>query len=454
MDSRPLTRTEQLLDAPVLPTLLRLAAPNLVVILAQAAANFMESYFLGRLGTDALAGAALVFPLIMLMQMLSAGAVGGGISSAVARAIGAERLADAEALALHAVIVALALGVIVGGTVYLGGPALYRAMGGSGAALAAALSYSNVVFAGAITLWLLNSLASILRGTGNMALPAAVLGIGAVALLGVSPALIFGLGPLPGLGVAGAGLALVLFYGIGSATLAAYLLAGRGSLRLNFRHPLRWRHFAEILRVGLLSATNALLANLSVVIATGFAGAAGTGALAGYGLGVRLEYLQIPIAFGFGAALVAMVAMNVGAGKRERAVRIALAGALVVAALTEAIGLAAASFPRAWLGLFTSDADALAAGAVYLRSVGPAYGALGFGTALYFASQGAGRLRWPIAAGLSRLAITALGGWAVTRGDHDALPQLCWVLAVALIAFAAINLVPWLRQLAMQHARR
>jgi hypothetical protein len=91
---------------------------------------------------------------------------------------------------------------------------------------------------------------------------------------------------------------------------------------------------------------------------------------------------------------------------------------------------------------------------LYLRRVGPAYGALGFGTALYFPSQGAGRLRWPIAAGLSRLAITALGGWAVTRGDHDALPQLCWVLAVALIVFAAINLVPWSRQLAMQRARR
>src|SRR5260370_26152513 len=137
----PMGRTERLLAAPVLPTLLRLAAPNLVLSLAQAAANFMESYFLGRLGTDALAGAALVFPLIMLMQMLSAGAVGGGISSAVARAIGAGRLADAEALALHAVIVALALGVIVGGIVYLGGPAPYRAMGGSGAALVPALSY-------------------------------------------------------------------------------------------------------------------------------------------------------------------------------------------------------------------------------------------------------------------------------------------------------------------------
>jgi Na+-driven multidrug efflux pump len=279
-----MSRTERLLAAPVLPTLLGLAAPNLVVILAQAAANFMESYFLGRLGTEALAGAALVFPLIMLMQMLSAGAIGGGISSAIARAIGGGRLADAEALALHAVIIALALGIIVGGAVYLGGPALYQAMGGSGPALTAALSYSNVVFAGAVTLWLLNSLASILRGTGNMVLPAAVAGVGAVALLGVSPALIFGLGPLPGLGVAGAGLALVLFYCIGSATLAAYLLAGRGSLRLSFRHPLRWRHFAEILRVGLLSATNAVLANLSVVIATGFAGAAGTGALAGYGL--------------------------------------------------------------------------------------------------------------------------------------------------------------------------
>ncbi len=450
---RAMGRVERMLDAPILPTLLRLAAPNLVVILAQAAATFLESYFLGLLGTDVLAGTALVFPVIMLMQMMSAGAVGGGISSAIARAIGAGRLDDAEALALHAIIIALALGAITTTAILLGGPLLYRAMGGSGATLTAALGYSNVVFAGAVALWLLNSLASILRGSGNMVLPAIVLAVGAVALLGVSPALIFGIGPLPALGVTGAGLALVLFYGLGSAVLAVHLLLGRGAVRLTFRHALQGRLFAEVLRVGLLSAVNTLLINLSIALATSFAASSGVGALAGYGLGLRLEYLQIPIAFGFGAALVALVGINIGAGQHDRACRIALTGAFVVGLLTETIGLAAASFPTAWIGLFTRDPGVIASGALYLRTVAPAYGALGFGTALYFASQGVGRMGWPIAGGIVRLLIIGLGGWVVTRGAGDRLPFLCAVLATGLVAIAVINLVPWLRQLLGQRRR-
>jgi hypothetical protein len=162
-------RSALMLNGPLLATLLTLAVPNLVVMLAQAAANFMESYYVGLLGVDALAGAALVFPLVMLMQMMSSGGMGGGISSAIARALGAGRRDDAEALALHAIIVALALGLLSSLAVIFGGPLLYNVMGGRGPALDAALAYSNAVFGGAVFLWLLNALASILRGTGNMA---------------------------------------------------------------------------------------------------------------------------------------------------------------------------------------------------------------------------------------------------------------------------------------------
>src|SRR5207247_1081704 len=121
----------------------------------------------------------------------------------------------------------------------------------------------------------------------------------------------------------------------------------------------------------------------------------GTFALAGYGMGVRLEYLLIPLVFGFGSALVTMVGTNFGAGQRARAGRVAWTGAAMAAGATEAIGLAAAFFPHSWLGLFTNEPAVLAAGAAYLRVVGPAYGFFGLGLALYFASQGAGRLLWP-----------------------------------------------------------
>src|SRR5947209_20290913 len=87
-------RTRVLLEGPIATTLVRLAAPNVLVMVVQAAVGLIETYFVARLGTDALAGVALVFPVLMLMQMMSAGAMGGGISSAIARALGAGRRAD------------------------------------------------------------------------------------------------------------------------------------------------------------------------------------------------------------------------------------------------------------------------------------------------------------------------------------------------------------------------
>src|SRR6185295_1834223 len=143
-------RTRLLLEGRIVPTLLHLAWPNILVMLVQASTGLIETWFVSRLGTDALAGMALVFPRFMMMQMLSAGAVGGGISSAIARALGAARRDDADALILHAIIVNVALGVVCCVPILVFGPSLYRALGGAGASLEAALSYSNVVFAGAM----------------------------------------------------------------------------------------------------------------------------------------------------------------------------------------------------------------------------------------------------------------------------------------------------------------
>ncbi|MGO4331691.1 MATE family efflux transporter [Cupriavidus sp. 2TAF22] len=437
-------RTELMLRAPVLPTLLRLAAPNVVVMLAQATANFLESYYVGRLGVEALAGAALVFPLVMLVQMMSAGGIGGGISSAIARALGAGRQQDAQSLALHAVVIALVLGLVSTLVVVLGGAQIYTMMGGRGEALKAALTYSNAIFAGAIFLWLLNTLASVLRGTGNMKLPAAVLTGGVFILLVLSPAFIFGFGPIPAMGIAGAGLALVAYYVIGTVVLMWSLLRGRGGFRLSFRHRLRWSQFAEILGVGGAAALNNTTANLAVTLATAFVAAMGTRELAGFGLGIRIEYLQIPIVFGVGSGMVAMIGMNTGAGQLERAREVAWKGACIAALATEVVGLAAAVFPTAWLHLFSTDAEAVATGTTYLRIVAPAYGLLGCGLALYFASQGAKRMRWSVIAGIGRVVVIALGSSLVVQVFGSSLAALCAVLVLAFAVFALLNAVPWM----------
>lgn len=409
-------RTRLLLEAPIGPTLLRLAAPNVLVMIAQASVGLIETYFVGKLGTDALAGMALVFPIVMLMQMMSAGAMGGGIASSIARALGATRRSDADALVLHAMLIALGFGLSFSLVLLLGGRRLFPEMGGSGASLVAATTYADWVFSGAVLVWLFNSLAAVIRGTGNMAVPANVTVAGVIVLVPLSPLLIFGWGPVPALGIAGGAAALLLYYLVGTLTLAAYLWSDRSLLKPSFRNVrLRWPLFRDILRVGLIGSIGTVATNLSIGIATSLAGSFGPAAIAGYGTAARLEYLLVPLMFGLGAPLVAMVGTCMGAGLHARALRASWIGAAMAFVLAEAIGLAAAVFPHAWLSLFGSNPAMLETGTLYLRAVGPLYGFFGIGLVLYFASQGAGRLLWPVAGSIARLAVAALGGVLAIR---------------------------------------
>jgi putative MATE family efflux protein len=433
-------RTKLLLHGPVVRTLLMLAWPNVVVQLAQASSGLIETFWVAKLGTDALAGMALVFPAVMLVQMVSGGAMGGGISSAIARALGAGRHDEANALVLHALVVNAAIGGAFAVLALVFGPALYHGLGGHDASLAAALRYSNVVFAGSLLIWLVNAFANVLRGTGNMLVPSAVICGGIVVLVPLSPCLIFGIGPFPALGVAGGAVALLIYYALALAVLAWYVLSGRSIVRLRLA-PLQWSLFWAILKVGAVASLVSLQTNVTIALTTGLVGAAaGPAAIAGFGTATRLEYLLIPLAFGFGAPLVAMVGTCIGAADNARAAHVAWIGAAITFAVTETIGLAAAAWPLAWLELFGQDPGMLAAGTAYLHVVGPFYGFFGAGMALYFASQGAGRLLWPLLAGLLRITVAVAGGYIALRLTGS-LTSLYAAVALALVAFGALNII-------------
>jgi putative MATE family efflux protein len=432
-------RTKLLLEAPVTRTIVKLALPNVAVMVVQASIGLIETYFVAKLGLDALAGMALVFPLFMLLQMVSAGAMGGGILSAIARALGAGNRDRANELVWSAVAITVALGAITTALALAFGSKLYALMGGTGGSLAAAATYSTIVFACAVPLWLFNSFAAVIRGTGNMLFPASVVIAGACFLVPVSPLLIFGLGPFPHLGIAGGAVAVLLYYVVGCTIFAAYIWSGRGVLKPSRLPPrLTWAPMREILRVGAISSIVSLSTNVSIGVATGLAGVVGPAAVAGYGTGARLEYLLVPLVFGLGAPVAAMVGTSIGAGNRERAMRVAWTGAAIAGGITEAIGLAAALFPHAWLTLFGSDPAMLETGTLYLRIVGPAYGFFGGGLALYFASQGAGRMGWPMAAAVLRVVIAAGGGWLAVAwfGGSTALFV---VIAAALVTYGLAN---------------
>ncbi|MFL6928490.1 MAG: MATE family efflux transporter, partial [Xanthobacteraceae bacterium] len=329
----PAARTRLLLEGPPFSTLLRLATPNVLNLLALAGMITFDGLFVGRLGVDALAGVSLAFPWVMLVMQATNGGMGAGVSSAIARALGAGRRDRADALVAHAFVLALAVAAMFSTSMLLAAPFVFRWMGGQGEMLEAALSYANVAFSGAASLCLLNFLANAVRGTGNMVVPAAAI-IGSVtAHVLISPALIFGWGPLPALGPAGAGWGLTTSFGAGSLVLIAYLRSRRSLVRLSFRGVrLRRELFADILKVGVPGLINTAITNLSVVVLTGIAGHLGREAAIGYAMGARLEYILIPLAGGFGMAIVPLVATNGGARQFRRARAIAWVGGATVAA--------------------------------------------------------------------------------------------------------------------------
>jgi putative MATE family efflux protein len=439
---------QRLRHGPIVPTLLRLAAPNVLAMVVTVLVGIAETYYAGRLGTAPLAAMALVFPMAMLTQMLSAGAMGGGVSSAMARALGAGEQGRAVALARHAVAIALAAGLAHTAVMLLAGAALYQALGGRGAVLAEAVAYSNVLFLGALPVWLANTLASVLRGTGEMRMPSVTIVAGAVLQMALGGLLGLGLGAWPGLGLVGVALGHIIATVLTVAVLGLYLASGRARVGLAWRGPALQRTLlADILRVGALSCVSPFFTVLTVLVFTGLIAHLGVLPLAGYAIGQRLEFLLVPIAFGIGVASVPMVGMAIGAGDVARARAVAWAAGALSALNLGLIGGVVALWPDLWAGLFTRDAVVLAHARQYLQTVGPVFPLFGLGLTLYFASQGAGRVLGPVLAGLLRLLVVlAVGSWLASRGAGAAgyfgvvaLGMAVYGLATAL----AVRLTRW-----------
>jgi putative MATE family efflux protein len=431
------TRRAVLLGGPIIPTMLGLALPTLMVIAAQIFVAVLEVYWISRLGTDAVAGVSLVLPLFVLMGTMSNGGIGGGVSSAIARAVGGAGADDAGALLSHAVMIALAFGAVFTGVMLIAGRPIYAALGGSGAALDQALSYSNWVFGLAVPIWLVNLIGSALRGAGEVRLPARISLIGAGVMIPVVPALIFGIGPVPPLGIAGAGLAIAGYYGGALIVLLRYLLSGSGVLTLA-AHPVTRRHLSAIMGVGLISALGTLTASITTVAITGTVGGFGPEALAGFGIASRVDSLIVPLMFGLGTAVITMIGVATGAGDHGRARRVAWTAAAMAFAVAELAGLLLFAAPVLWNAAFSQDAAVLAAGNAYFAAVAPFYGLLGMGLILFFACQGRGKMAWPFAAGVARLVVTAVGAWLLAR-EGAPLPVVFAAAAAGMALFGAIN---------------
>jgi MATE family, multidrug efflux pump len=440
---------DALLDGPILRTLLWLAWPNIIALSAGTCVVIAETSYIGRLGTASLAAMALVFPFVILTMTMSGGAMGGGVSSAIARALGAGDRDRANALAVHALVIGTCFGLTFTLVMLIFGPALLKLLGGRGEVLARAIGYVQIFFGGALLPWLMNTLAAILRGTGNMKLPSLIVLNSAICQIVLGGILGLGLGPVPPFGMRGVAAGSLIAYSIGATIMAWYIFfSGRARVAPVVR-GLRIQRgmFFDILKVGAVACFSPLQSVLTITIFTHMLAQFGTEILAGYGIGARLEFMLTSLAFAVGIASVPMVGMAIGAGRIARGRRIALIAGCVSFVSVGLVATVIAIFPDLWVDIFTHDPGVRAASRQYLATAAPMYAFIGLSISMYFSSQGAAKVVGPVLAQTARLVFVAVGGgWLST---HDATAANFFALAAAsmvvlgVLSAASVVLTRW-----------
>ena len=404
-------RTQEFLTRPIIPLLIRMSAPNTIAFFIQSLVVLTEVWFISRLGTNSLAAVALAFPLLMITQTMSGGALGGAITSAIARSMGADDIEKAERLIWHSIIISLGGAITFLILFLLFGKQLLFLLGGRGEILQESYAYCSILFFGGILLWLSGSLSAVLRGMGNMRFPATLMVITSSIQVILSGGFILGWFGFPKLGVPGAAVAVLISSAL-MVTVILFKLRSKSipaSLRKE-RFQLRKILFDNIFEVAIPASLSPLLVVSTILVLTGLVGRFGTEALAGYGIGSRVEFLMIPLIFGIGTAMTSIVGANIGALNIDRAEKVGILGGSTAGFVSILIGLTLAVFPEAWIQFFTDDIKAFEVTKKYIQIVGPFYIFQGIGLSLYFASQGANAMKWPTIATIARFIIACAGG--------------------------------------------
>ena len=390
--SRP--SPDVLLSLPPWRAIVRLAGPTTFVMLMAATSNVLYTYYVSRLGSEAIAAVSLVFPIVLLAITAMGGGIGAGASSAVARALGAGDHEQAAWVAEHALLLAAAIGVGFALAVLFGAHALFTLMGGRGAVLDRATHFAQILFGGAIIQFTGAMFDSILRAEGNVRI-ASVWSAAAIGLqIILTPFFMFVLGwDLPG-----AAVAMLVSQFLATIPRAYWVLGGKGAVHPRLRlSRLSLAPLKDILRVGVPASLSTVITYIGTMVLTGVVARFGDAHLAAYGLGTRLDFLLLCFVFGVGASVLTLVGMSTGAGRPERAsVYVNAAIGMVMVMLTPP-ALALAWKPELWLHIFTQDPGIEAVGAMYFRIIGPSYPFLGVAMVTSFAFQGLGRATAPLA---------------------------------------------------------
>lgn len=410
-------------------TIVQLTAPILVGAVLQNVQSLIDLFWVGRLGHIAVASVAMSATILMLLYPMLMG-LSTGTVALVARAVGAGRSDEAGAAAGQSLLLSVILGTASAALGWYFSDALFRLLGAEPDVLRQGGVYLRIFLAGSFTVYLLFIGNAALQGAGDMHTPMYVMAGANVINIVLDPLLIFGVGPFPRMGVAGAALATVISQAVAASVAVGVLVAGRSRLhvRLHYWKP-NWGLAWRILRIGIPGSGQMLSRSLMSLVLMSIVATCGTAAVAAYGIGLRFHYIVLMPAFALGASAATMVGQNLGAGHEARARRAAwVATWMDVGVMLAAWAILVPLAPQL-IGFFNREPSVLEIGVRYLRVVSPFYIFAGLGIVLARGMNGAGDtvgpmvitiaalwgLQVPLAAWLSRVIVPPTDGvwWAI-----------------------------------------
>ncbi|GIW43706.1 MAG: cation efflux system protein [Candidatus Binatia bacterium] len=399
--------------------ILRLALPTMSVMVAAAVSNILYTYYVSRLGPEALAAVSLVFPITLIAITAVGGGLGAGTASAISRALGRGQLGLANRIAGEGFKLSVISGLVFGGVVCATAAPVFTLLGGRGVVLDQAVAFARVLFGGAAISFAAAILDNILRAAGDSRTPAAWATASLVLQLFLTPAFMFWL-DWGLLGAAFATLAAQLFTVL-PRLYTLTLRQGRLGLRLQFSGG-GYESAVEILRVATPSALSTFSNYVGLLVLTGVVARFGDRYLAAYGLGTRLDFVLLSLNYGFAVAVLTLVGMAVGASELQRAQRYVLHAGLLTGTTLGLLAVLLTLYPNLWLARFTRDPEVLAVGRDYLHWVAPTYPFVGWSMLCGFAFQATGRASLPMFWTLARVSL---------------------VVAAALVCVRVLNLPAW-----------
>ncbi len=412
-----LNLSKSLTELPFNKIFFKLAIPNVCATFFAATTVIFDLWYIGKIGISELAGVAYIFPIYMLTSMLSNGAFGGAVSGATARAFGSKNITQAECIFRSAILIAL-LGAIILMFLFFSFSEKFLIYYKVDKQVSlSAITYGNILLKGIFLIWLFNIIISVTRGSGNTTIPAiswlivlffhilfATLNFNfddRNIILTNSVTLLNGMFLFTSL--EWSAISLLSGYLAGIIFILGFYFFGNHSYSLKFQDIFKLRGFFKLIKSGSIASCQSLMTISLALFCTTIIGNFGTNWTAGFGIAIRLELLLIPIIFGIGGALIAIVGANVGANKFQRAIQMTWKGTSFSVVIVGVIGLFFSIYPELWSGLFTSDLQTKVTAKAYLNLVAPFYAFFALGLGLYFVCQAFNTLFWPVVGTFLRL---------------------------------------------------